>query len=200
MSKRQFTPTSPVYPVLLLPNLDAPIDRSYRKISYLPRQFLYFRDIPRTYTPAALPVIEPINDDYLISFGRSYTDAKNMAESQGGQNAEGASSSSSSSDDNDSDDDDNGLDSGAQESSASGGGAAADGGLGSPSKVGGGGAAESTPRSSLSGGRKKHGVFLANLPYVLCDEFKLEEIFGVFGRITSVVVLKSSGASPGERT
>lgn len=60
-----------------------------------------------------------------------------------------------------------------------------------PSVVEGGGAdTASTPRGSLSGGRKKFGVFVANLPYSLCEERKLQEIFGGFGQITSVVPTK----------
>ncbi|CAM9913655.1 unnamed protein product, partial [Laminaria digitata] len=34
----------------------------------------------RTYAPPAVPTIEPINDDYLTSFGRSYADVKSLAQ------------------------------------------------------------------------------------------------------------------------
>eukprot|EP00903_Cladosiphon_okamuranus_P010171 g9631.t1 len=133
----------------------------------------------RTYAPPAVPVIEPINDEFLASFGRSYADAKKRAKSGGDK------SSSDKDDDDDGgggggdddDDDDDDCDDSAAADEKDGDGAAVGGDHGSPS-----------PKTSLSSGRKKHGVFAANLPYELCDEQKLEYIFKGFGRITAVVL------------
>lgn len=182
---------------------------------------MMFRRKTRTYVPPPVPFIEPINDDYLASFGRSYADAKNRAEKgtatgdgEGSESGGGESSSSSSSHDGDDGDRDTvkevgdgaeGGDDGQSAGKASGGaddggGAGAGGGGGSATETAGGGEAlrspsgssasgtASTPRSSLSAGRKKHGIFAANLPYELCNEEKLEGIFRKFGRVTAVVL------------
>lgn len=174
-----------------------------------------FRELRRTYVPPPVPVIEPINDDYLAGFARSYADAKNRTEADAdrgdgeGSGSDGGGSSSSHSDSGDDgvgkkdggNDDAKRGDHGPSADKASegvdggGGGAAAGRGadaLGSPSGGGsgggGGGTAPATPKSSLSAGRKKHGVFALNLPYELCQEEKLENIFNGFGRITAVVL------------
>ena len=53
------------------------------------------------------------------------------------------------------------------------------------------GATDETPRG-LDRKSKKNGVFLANLPYEVCDEKRLPEIFAQqgFGRIVGVVLTK----------
>lgn len=155
--------------------------------------------VRRTYAPPALPVIEPINDDYLISFGRSYADAKNMAASKKRAEKEGPEKNADGDGDGDVDGDGGSSSDDDEDSDDASVGAPAevDGRLASPSSAvggggggGGGAAAVSTPRGSLSSGRKKFGVFVANLPFALCEERKLEEIFGGFGQITSVVPTK----------
>lgn len=131
-----------------------------------------------------MPTIEPIQNTYLSSFGRSYKDAQKHEDSSGpgskehGQRkSDGEISGEDPSDDDDDGDgdgdDDNHSFSGAEEGPGT-----ADKNMSAVSTV--------TPR----GKRKKNGVFLANLPYGLCAEDKLHAIFSGFGRITDVVILK----------
>ncbi|CAM9955952.1 unnamed protein product [Ectocarpus sp. 8 AP-2014] len=150
----------------------------------------------RTYAPPVVPVIEPINDDYLASFGRSYAEAKSLT-------AQDKTENTATQDDDDDDDVDGGDDGDSQAGDENGGGGDKEGpsddekngtaekdaadreaakteGSGSPTKK----------NSSLSGGRKKHGVFVVNLLYTLCNEEKLESLFSTFGRVTAVVLTR----------
>lgn len=173
-----------------------------------------------------MPVIEPINDDYLASFGRSYADSKNSAarassqkkkmeeNSCRGRDRVGAGgtpphdsddgSSSSSSDSGDSSDDEPGRANGVaandrrNEDDNNGGGAVPeDDGFGTLSSStiaavdGFATPARKTTGASLSARQKKHGVFVVNLPFNLCDERKLEAVFSGFGRINAVVLTKA---------
>ena len=199
--------------------------------------------LDRTYAPPAVPTIEPINDDYLTSFGRSYANVKSLAQEKkdekiankmakrvkrGGQKGEGkgevegegegegeegkqsgggvdddddvdggSSDDSGNTDDSgdSSDDSDDSMgDSGQKRADATNdvtnGVASGDGGGGSRAAggevVGSPAAADGTaPRGRA---RKKHGVFVVNLPFALCEEKKLVEIFSGFGRVTGVVL------------
>lgn len=141
-----------------------------------------------------MPTIEPIQNTYLSSFGRSYQEAQKHEESSGSgskehdqQKSDGENSGEDPSDDDDDNDDgggdggdgdgdgddDNHSFSGAEDWPGT-----ADKNMSAVSTV--------TPR----GKRKKNGVFLANLPYGLCAEDKLHAIFSGFGRITDVVMSK----------
>lgn len=163
---------------------------------------MHFRDRflwSRTYAPPAVPVIEPINDDYLASFGRSYAEAKNSAaradskkktkkkKKKGGKGGDGEKAaghesnddSSSSSDSTDKDDSD-------KANGGEGGGAMAENAVDVAATP-----ARKTTGSGLSARFKKHGVFLLNLPFELCDEERLKAIFSGFGRINAVVVMKA---------
>ncbi|CAM9255458.1 unnamed protein product, partial [Hapterophycus canaliculatus] len=148
----------------------------------------------RTYAPPAVPVIEPINDDYLASFGRSYADAKNSADDDDDEN-----------DKDDGDGEQPGKANGVaakkkkkKDDKDSGGGTSAEGeGFGSLSSStiaavdGFATPARKTTSGSLSARFKRHGVFVVNLPFSLCDEEKLKAVFGGFGRINAVVLTRS---------
>lgn len=146
----------------------------------------------RTYAPPAVPVIEPINDDYLASFGRSYAEAKSLTaqdkkekaatqgnddddDGQAGDENDSGGDSSSGDEKGPSDDKANG----AVNADAAEGAAAKDEGSASPTK-----------KNSRSGRRKKHGVFVVNLLYMMCDEKKLETLFSAFGQVTAVVLTR----------
>ncbi|CAM9342274.1 unnamed protein product, partial [Ectocarpus fasciculatus] len=150
----------------------------------------------RTYAPPAVPVIEPINDDYLASFGRSYAEAKSLtaqdkkekAATQGNDDDDDDDDDGQAGDENDSGgDSSSGDEKGPSDNKANGAGNA-DAAEGAAAKDE--GSASPTKKNSRSGRRKKHGVFVVNLLYMLCDEKKLETLFSAFGQVTAVVLTR----------
>ncbi|CAM9153755.1 unnamed protein product [Ectocarpus sp. 13 AM-2016] len=184
-------------PVLL--TVGQPMSKKMRKMAKgrLSKWALKFTGT-RTYAPPAVPVIEPINDDYLASFGRSYAEAKSLTALDKNDNT------GTQDDDDDDDDDGDGHSQAGDENG--GGGDSSSGDKEGPSDDEKNDAAEKdaadreaaktegpgspTKKNSLSGGRKKHGVFVVNLLYTLCDEEKLESLFSTFGRVTAVVLTR----------
>lgn len=141
-----------------------------------------------------MPTIEPVNDEYLTSFGRGYLDAKNRAIKKSkisGATNEGDASGITAEDISDVDDHDfdNSSFSGAEEIFRTGVDDENEGGekLGSRSSAA-KNASATTPKVARS--RRKHGVFVVNLPYALCDQDKLQKIFAGFGQIAGVVLTR----------
>lgn len=122
-----------------------------------------------------MPKIEPIKDDFLVDFGRSFTESKKVAKLRwaGGDGGEEHSEESSevSSDDEDGDE-----------------------GTDAPVTHQGGEASSNveSPSQNLSRSAKKHGVLVSNLPYEMCTEIRLSQIFSKkdFGSVIGVVLAK----------
>lgn len=123
-----------------------------------------------------MPKIEPIKDDFLVDFGRSFTESRKVAKLRGPGEDDGEEHSEESSEESSDDED------GGEETDA-------------PVALQGGGKASSNVESysqNLSRSAKKHGVLVSNLPYEMCNEIRLNQIFSKkdFGSVIGVVLAK----------
>lgn len=152
----------------------------------------------RAYVPPPLPQYQPIRDDYLVSFGRSYSETKGRkskakAAEDKTQKTEGDDGSLGVSVEKSGDVNDGEQESSEEDSSSDGG---RDGGADdrlerhssdmsftSDDEADGAGSAANPEQ----GKRKlKHGIFVTNVPYHKCNEASLSDIFKGYGTIMSI--------------
>lgn len=133
-------------------------------------------NVCRAYALPPVPKIEPIRDDFLVGFGRSFTESVKVAKLQGAGEDDGEEHSEEGSEESSGEED-----RGEEETDA-------------PLALQSGEASSNVERHSqnLSRSAKKHGVLVSNLPYEMCTEIRLNQFFSKkdFGNVIGVVLAK----------